>query len=324
MSVASPSAGGIQRHQLLCSSPSLVQSAKNLTRSLPRSVKDFSALGLYNQQVHNGGSVADLYPADVVDCGRPHDQQLKILERLAREMNLKLPGEQTYHSYPADSCSGMSQSADESTGEWSRLSISDTLLTEALKMDDPSTVQKCCKPEESSASYAKDFSYLAKPPPAYPRKSQCSNSPSTVSNASECGTPSRRSKVRRALSRSHPDLSKVGKELGLSRVSDSGGLKGLRQRCESVLRLQVDRTEAARTADPSAAAEAPPPDDKPRPGDAEAVWSTPELVDAILEENFALRQQVHSHQANIAKLHKVNDRIPLGGAVFRLCHRSRR
>ena len=39
---------------------------------------------------------------------------------------------------------------------------------------------------------------------------------------------------------------------------------------------------------------------------AEAVWSTPELVDAILEENFALRQQVQNHQDNIVKLQKVS------------------
>lgn len=35
------------------------------------------------------------------------------------------------------------------------------------------------------------------------------------------------------------------------------------------------------------------------------MWSTPELVDAILEENFKLRQQVQNHQHNIAKLQKV-------------------
>ena len=39
--------------------------------------------------------------------------------------------------------------------------------------------------------------------------------------------------------------------------------------------------------------------------DKAAVWSTPELVDAILEENFALRQQVQTHKDNIAKLQKV-------------------
>ena len=38
--------------------------------------------------------------------------------------------------------------------------------------------------------------------------------------------------------------------------------------------------------------------------DPEAVWSTPELVDAILEENFKLRQQVQNHQDHIAKLQK--------------------
>lgn len=41
-----------------------------------------------------------------------------------------------------------------------------------------------------------------------------------------------------------------------------------------------------------------------RRDDAEAVWSTPELVDAILEENFKLRQQVQNHQDHIAKLQK--------------------
>jgi hypothetical protein len=40
--------------------------------------------------------------------------------------------------------------------------------------------------------------------------------------------------------------------------------------------------------------------------DKAAVWSTPELVDAILEENFALRQQVQAHKDNIAKLQKVH------------------
>ena len=39
--------------------------------------------------------------------------------------------------------------------------------------------------------------------------------------------------------------------------------------------------------------------------DAAGVWSTPELMDAILEENFALRQQVKGHEDNIAKLKKV-------------------
>ena len=39
--------------------------------------------------------------------------------------------------------------------------------------------------------------------------------------------------------------------------------------------------------------------------DKAAVWSTPELVDAILEENFSLRQQVTSYKDNIAKLQKV-------------------
>lgn len=41
-----------------------------------------------------------------------------------------------------------------------------------------------------------------------------------------------------------------------------------------------------------------------KPEDSEAVWSTPELVDAILEENFKLRQQVQNHQDHIAKLQK--------------------
>ena len=47
-------------------------------------------------------------------------------------------------------------------------------------------------------------------------------------------------------------------------------------------------------------------DDPERPDAGEAAtWSTPELVDAILEENFALRQQVQNHKDNIAKLQKV-------------------
>lgn len=47
-------------------------------------------------------------------------------------------------------------------------------------------------------------------------------------------------------------------------------------------------------------------DDPEKPDAGEAgTWSTPELVDAILEENFALRQQVQNHKDNIAKLQKV-------------------
>lgn len=43
---------------------------------------------------------------------------------------------------------------------------------------------------------------------------------------------------------------------------------------------------------------------KDKSSNSDAVWSTPELVDAILEENFKLRQQVQQHADNIAKLHK--------------------
>jgi len=46
-------------------------------------------------------------------------------------------------------------------------------------------------------------------------------------------------------------------------------------------------------------------DNNPATVDDKGVWSTTELVDAILEENFKLRQQVQNHQHNIAKLQKV-------------------
>lgn len=85
--------------------------------------------------------------------------------------------------------------------------------------------------------------------------------------------------------------------------------KGLRQRCESVLRLQVDRGDR-RSIDQCRARSLDARQSEPAPvapaAAEEAVWSTPELVDAILEENFALRQQVHSHQDNIRKLQKVD------------------
>lgn len=42
---------------------------------------------------------------------------------------------------------------------------------------------------------------------------------------------------------------------------------------------------------------------------ADAVWSTPELVDAILEENFKLRQQVQQHADHIAKLKKFEQEL---------------
>lgn len=131
-----------------------------------------------------------------------------MLERLAREMNLKLPGQETLVTYPLEA-STLSAASDTSDADanWSRLSISDTLLTQDA--DDSAA---------SAASYAKDFSYLSKPPPAYPRKGPASPAPApadsaTAAAAAAAASP-RRSKVRRALSRSHPDLSKLGKELG--------------------------------------------------------------------------------------------------------------
>lgn len=59
--------------------------------------------------------------------------------------------------------------------------------------------------------------------------------------------------------------------------------------------------------------------------DPEAVWSTPELVDAILEENFKLRQQVQNHQDNISKLQKFEQELSAVQAAHQaLVHSSER
>lgn len=57
-------------------------------------------------------------------------------------------------------------------------------------------------------------------------------------------------------------------------------------------------------------------------GDSEAVWSTPELVDAILEENFKLRQQVQNHQDHIAKLQKFEQELSAVQAAHQALVRS--
>lgn len=56
--------------------------------------------------------------------------------------------------------------------------------------------------------------------------------------------------------------------------------------------------------------------------DPEAVWSTPELVDAILEENFKLRQQVQNHQDHIAKLQKFEQELSAVQAAHQALVRS--
>lgn len=56
--------------------------------------------------------------------------------------------------------------------------------------------------------------------------------------------------------------------------------------------------------------------------DPEAVWSTPELVDAILEENFKLRQQVQNHQDHIAKLQKFEKELSAVQAAHQALVRS--
>lgn len=56
--------------------------------------------------------------------------------------------------------------------------------------------------------------------------------------------------------------------------------------------------------------------------DQEAVWSTPELVDAILEENFKLRQQVQNHQDHISKLQKFEQELSAVQAAHQALVRS--
>ena len=192
----------------------------HFTRSLPRSAKDFSAL-MYRHPTSHLASLASLYANDEVlddgagdgSCGRR--KQMTLLEGLAREMNWSLPvaapAANKFDSYSLSVSSGSKtslQSANESD-VCSALSMSDTLLNDQLSCASTASAA----PKDSSSCYARDFTYLSKPPPAYPRKAATASSSSateTGRNSSSC----RRIKIRRALSRSHPDLSKLGKELG--------------------------------------------------------------------------------------------------------------
>lgn len=177
------------------------------TRSLPRSAKDFSSLTYrpaYDEQ-----------PSQEADECCERRKQMKILQNLAREMNWSLPLKTD--SVKADQSEEASCSA---------LSISDTLL---VNNDNqlPATLIV------HDQSLTRDFSYLTKPPPAYPR----SKIPSNDSRNSSAASSVRRTKVRRALSRSHPDLSKLGKELKPSlsvtapvTIADSSWRNALRQK----------------------------------------------------------------------------------------------
>ncbi|KAI9561807.1 hypothetical protein GHT06_012768 [Daphnia sinensis] len=251
-----------------------------------------------------------------------------MLQGLAREMNWSLPVTTTTTLTPGtnDSCYPLSI---EESGEaaCSALSISDTLL------NDHQTLQ------QTPSSYTRDFTYLSKPPPAYPRNKSVASGTNTAAslpvatdngatNGSNCSSRNssssscRRIKIRRALSRSHPDLSKLGKELGWNKSSagttdSSNTCRTLRHKNESATteeantkteKTQIDQSvEVAATpedANRKASSAVAGGDTLVRRDDAEAVWSTPELVDAILEENFKLRQQVQNHQDHIAKLQK--------------------
>ena len=202
------------------------------TRSLPRSAKDFSTL--YRPAGPSLTSLASLYQEeqeaaaaaavaeqllDVSGCC-DRRKQLKMLQGLAREMNWSLPVDATATAAVA----GLSidDMSSDSAGVCSALSMSDTLLNDQL-----TSVHHSAAAAATSNSYARDFTYLSKPPPAYPRNS-INNNNKTVPAAAAAATneaantrnpsstsssSSRRIKIRRALSRSHPDLSKLGKEL---------------------------------------------------------------------------------------------------------------
>ncbi len=204
------------------------------TRSLPRSAKDFSALSTY-QRHHPSSqtSLASLYHEEQENTELDHHngccerrKQLKMLQGLAREMNWSLPITTTTTTAPGPSDSCYPLSIEESgDGACSALSISDTLLNDHQTMQTPS-------------SYTRDFTYLSKPPPAYPRnksfgsgtapatttavvttENAALNGGSSSSRNSSSSSSCRRIKIRRALSRSHPDLSKLGKELGWNKSS---------------------------------------------------------------------------------------------------------
>lgn len=190
------------------------------TRSLPRSAKDFSTLyrpagpslttlgSLYQEEQE--AAVAEQL-LDVSSCC-DRRKQLKILQGLAREMNWSLPVEASAAATVA-AASGVSM---DGSNDCSALSMSDTLLNDQLTPVHHSSAA-------SNTSYARDFTYLSKPPPAYPRNGNNNNNNKTVpvaasndgaSRNSSSSSSCRRIKIRRALSRSHPDLSKLGKELG--------------------------------------------------------------------------------------------------------------
>lgn len=194
------------------------------TRSLPRSAKDFSALSYRHPSSHLT-SLASLYHEEQENAELDHNgccerrKQLKMLQGLAREMNWSLPITTAAgtDSYPL--------SIEESEGACSALSISDTLLNDHQMATHQVTSSK---DHQTSSSYARDFTYLSKPPPAYPRNNKSGPLLSTEngggsSRNSSSSSSCRRTKVRRALSRSHPDLSKLGKELGWSK-SPTGGV----------------------------------------------------------------------------------------------------
>lgn len=306
------------------------------TRSLPRSAKDFSALSTY-QRHHPSShltSLASLYQEEQDNPELDHHdgccerrKQLKMLQGLAREMNWSLPVTTTTTLTPGTNDSCYPLSIEESgEGACSALSISDTLLNDHHTLQTPS-------------SYTRDFTYLSKPPPAYPRNKSVASGTTTAAalpvatdngatNGSTCSSRNssssscRRIKIRRALSRSHPDLSKLGKELGWNKSSagttdSSNTCRTLRHKNESATTEEANTKTEKTPIDPSVEVASTPEDANRkaasaiaggdmlvRRDDAEAVWSTPELVDAILEENFKLRQQVQNHQDHIAKLQK--------------------
>lgn len=326
----SPSFGAAlsgQDHDLCGNDPPV-----NFTRSLPRSAKDFSTLMYRNApKSSNLASIASLYHDDVDDVLDDDDsvdqrrKQMKILQGLAREMNWSLPvAATTYETYSPSRLN----SGDASDAMCSALSMSDTLLNEQLSGATSGTNKDCSSAAAAATScYTRDFTYLSKPPPAYPRKAPAAASPSTASTAS-----GRRIKIRRALSRSHPDLSNLGRKSGSS--DSSAAWRALRHNKSSDAPAEENRPAAGSTSAASnnrsgcisASAGIEPfkaTDDPERPDAGEAAtWSTPELVDAILEENFALRQQVQNHKDNIAKLQKFEEELNAVNAAHQALVRS--
>jgi len=300
-----------QDHDLCGSDPPV-----NFTRSLPRSAKDFSTLMYRNApKSSNLASIASLYhddADDVVDQEDDVDQrrkQIKILQGLAREMNWSLPvATATFDTYSPSRFN----SGDAGDAMCSVLSMSDTLLNEQLSSTGSSSTNKECSTAAGSCCYARDFTYLSKPPPAYPRKAPAASLSSSAASAASAAS-GRRIKIRRALSRSHPDLSNLGRKSGSS--DNSATWRALRHNKSSDLPAEEKPTSAGSNnpsgnvasagTEPLKTADQP---EKPEAGET-GTWSTPELVDAILEENFALRQQVQNHKDNIAKLQKFEEEL---------------